>query len=66
MSLPRISLGEALVVAVVFCGLLASLRFASDSVASLIGLLAGLLFLYAVVAAVFGRGSPPMSCMLPT
>jgi hypothetical protein len=57
MSLPRIGLGEALVVAVAFCGLLAALRFAGEIVTSLIGLLAGLLVLYAVVAAVFGRGS---------
>ena len=57
MSLPRVGLGEALVVGVVFCGLLAALRFAGEFVTSLIGLLAGLLFLYTVVAAVFGRGS---------
>ncbi|HEV7280453.1 MAG TPA: hypothetical protein VGN57_09605 [Pirellulaceae bacterium] len=57
MSLPRIGLAEAFVAAVVFCGLLAALRFAGEILTSLIGLLAGLLFLYAVVAAIFGRGS---------
>jgi hypothetical protein len=57
MSLPRISLAEALVVAVVFCGLLAALRFAGDILTSLIGLFVALLLLYAVVAAIFDRGS---------
>lgn len=57
MSLPRIALGEALFVAVVFCGLLAALRFAGDIFTSLIGLLAALSVLYSIVAAIFDRGS---------
>lgn len=57
MPLPKISLAEALAVAVLFCGLLAGLRFAGEMVASLAGLFVALLFLYSLVATLFDRGS---------
>lgn len=56
MPLPRISLGEAFAVAIVFCGLLAAIRFAGEILTTLLGLLVGLLFLYALLAAIFDRG----------